>query len=391
MRMEKQESPAGVAEKKIPMRSCPYCKTMVRSSFRYVDIIKRKFADIELVKRNLLSSRGDSKAFINHLAQRVAHLNKLNSNVTGEGGVSEENSRVLAKALDDIGKKMAPRRFGKKETLPSLGEDDRFLLKGQIDVLEKLFEVINNAPKSTPAPNQPEILRPSQMKPTLLVVLLDRADRLFDLLLSRQRFSAQEYGWFTEEIERLDLIRALFLLQSAPNFQPTNPITCKENKQLEDLLLRNLKKLSDGDKAAAKSWLHEMAKKLNSGLGREVILKTIDPKFNIDFRLITDTGRAYSRGGLPYNRPIGFYRYGFKVKGKFENDQWLEGTSKRADEWSSAPGEWPVSYHGTSFHNGLSIMEEGFQLGKCHRFAYGRGIYSSPNPEVMRKFCVTSF
>ena len=132
-----------------------------------------------------------------------------------------------------------------------------------------------------------------------------------------------------------------------------------------------------------------MASQLNAGRDQEDVLKTIEPKFNFDFRLIKDTGRAYSRGGVPYNRPVGFYRYGFKVLGKFKDDphdRWLEGTCRRADEWSSAPGEWPVSFHGTSFKNGRSIMEEGFQLSEGQRFAFGKGIYSSPNPQVMRIF-----
>jgi hypothetical protein len=46
---------------------------------------------------------------------------------------------------------------------------------------------------------------------------------------------------------------------------------------------------------------------------------------------------------------------------------------------SSAPGEWPVSYHGTGYHNSLSIADDGFKLAKGVRFAFGRGIYSTPN------------
>jgi hypothetical protein len=41
-----------------------------------------------------------------------------------------------------------------------------------------------------------------------------------------------------------------------------------------------------------------------------------------------------------------------------------------------------VSYHGTSYHNGLSIAEEGFKLSQGERFLYGKGIYSTPDIEV---------
>ena len=72
-----------------------------------------------------------------------------------------------------------------------------------------------------------------------------------------------------------------------------------------------------------------------------------------------------------YKRPCTWQRYALKVTGKFGSDTWLGSTD--------APGEWPVSYHGTGYHNCLSIADEGFKLAKGVRFAYGRGIYSSPN------------
>jgi hypothetical protein len=46
---------------------------------------------------------------------------------------------------------------------------------------------------------------------------------------------------------------------------------------------------------------------------------------------------------------------------------------------TDAPGEWPVLYYGTGYYNCLSIADEGFKLAKGVRFAYGRGIYSTPN------------
>ena len=49
----------------------------------------------------------------------------------------------------------------------------------------------------------------------------------------------------------------------------------------------------------------------------------------------------------------------------------------RRSQYLSAEGEWPVSYHGTSYHNGLSIAAEVFQLSKSKRFKFGKGIYST--------------
>ena len=38
-----------------------------------------------------------------------------------------------------------------------------------------------------------------------------------------------------------------------------------------------------------------------------------------------------------------------------------------------------MSYHGTSYENARSIVKQGFRLVKGRRFAYGRGIYTTPD------------
>src|ERR671926_1153333 len=45
-----------------------------------------------------------------------------------------------------------------------------------------------------------------------------------------------------------------------------------------------------------------------------------------------------------------------------------------------------VSYHGTAKHNCKSIAEEGYLLCKSKRFAFGRGIYSTPDVDVAYKY-----
>ena len=49
-------------------------------------------------------------------------------------------------------------------------------------------------------------------------------------------------------------------------------------------------------------------------------------------------------------------------------------------------GEWPVSYHGTKAHSAHKIALEGFDGKKGKRFKYGRGIYSTPDPEKAEKY-----
>jgi len=103
-------------------------------------------------------------------------------------------------------------------------------------------------------------------------------------------------------------------------------------------------------------------------------LSALDPKYNYDFTHIKDIGVIYMRGKVQYRRPCGWQRFALKVSGRYDNgdDAWL-GTGDDA---------WPVSYHGTAKNNAKSISEEGYLLSKGKRFAFGRGIYSTPDIRI---------
>ena len=99
-----------------------------------------------------------------------------------------------------------------------------------------------------------------------------------------------------------------------------------------------------------------------------------DFKYDFDFSQVKDDGKTYMRGGFEYKRPYGWKRFGLKVKGKYEDDIWLGTEGLRTKE---APGEWPVSYHGTNVSNARKILETGFKPGPGAMF--GKGIYTSPS------------
>lgn len=68
------------------------------------------------------------------------------------------------------------------------------------------------------------------------------------------------------------------------------------------------------------------------------------PGFNYDFRNLKDDSQC-ARGGEPYKRPCGWFRFALKVLNKYpDGNTWLGPGGWRSD---SSPGEWPVSYHGT--------------------------------------------
>ena len=105
-----------------------------------------------------------------------------------------------------------------------------------------------------------------------------------------------------------------------------------------------------------------------------------DPKYDFDFTDLSDSSECM-RGDELYERPKGWYRMALKVKGKYpDGDTWL-GTKGWRNH--SVPGEWPVSYHGTSLDGAKGIIRSHYKAGE--RSAYGRGIYSTPDIHVAEK------
>ncbi|XP_053274716.1 uncharacterized protein LOC128436850 [Pleuronectes platessa] len=98
-----------------------------------------------------------------------------------------------------------------------------------------------------------------------------------------------------------------------------------------------------------------------------------DPKYHYDFTKRTDK-KIYYRGGEKYERPCGWQRFALKVLDKYHGNTWLGNRSCRTQ---SCPGEWPVSYHGTSKKGADCIIEDHYEPGPRHVF--GRGIYSTPD------------
>ncbi|XP_074469215.1 uncharacterized protein LOC141754202 [Sebastes fasciatus] len=98
-----------------------------------------------------------------------------------------------------------------------------------------------------------------------------------------------------------------------------------------------------------------------------------DPQYDFDFTNLSDSA-ACMRGNELYERPKGWYRMALKVKGTYpDGDTWLGTNGWRSD---SVPGEWPVSYHGTSLAGAKGIIRSHYKAGSGA--VYGRGIYSTP-------------
>ena len=112
----------------------------------------------------------------------------------------------------------------------------------------------------------------------------------------------------------------------------------------------------------------------------QIDTRYLAPEFDRDFTKKHDGNKQFVRGNQPYLRPCGSYRVALNVKDKFGNDNtWLGMTG-------TTSGEWPVSYHGTAKYNAQTIAEEGFKLTKGTRFRFGKGIYSTPDLDVAKRY-----
>ena len=135
----------------------------------------------------------------------------------------------------------------------------------------------------------------------------------------------------------------------------------------------------------------------------------LDPRGNREF----GWGKNEKRGGFDYTPPEGWKGFGLKVVGKYDdgNDDWLA--------YNGNEKEWAIAYHGigigedckTVENSTLNIVKGGFKAGSGqlhrnekninkrykpndinndHSKTVGKGVYCSPNPEVMESYAQTS-
>ena len=122
-------------------------------------------------------------------------------------------------------------------------------------------------------------------------------------------------------------------------------------------------------------------------------------------------GEGQKRGGFNYIPPKGWKGFGLKVWDKYDNgnNDWLG--------YNGNPNEWAVAYHGVGIKSSTvtqdinNIVIGGFRAGARQKYGnyhnnnpryrkgnsqndysnlIGKGVYCSPNPEVMRIYAGTA-
>ena len=114
----------------------------------------------------------------------------------------------------------------------------------------------------------------------------------------------------------------------------------------------------------------------------------LDPSFNYDFTGKRDDGTKLMRGGYRFYRPYGWMKIALKVLNRYSDNVWLGPNGLRTDD---APGEWPVSYHGsgTDAEEEETIAHHGSRQSKGKGHTYERGIYMAPDISVAAKYAST--
>ena len=85
-----------------------------------------------------------------------------------------------------------------------------------------------------------------------------------------------------------------------------------------------------------------------------------------------------------YKRPCEWKRIALNVRKYGSDTKWLGHVG-------NSPDEWPVSYHGTKKEAADPIANEGYLLSKGVRFAYGKGIYSTPEVSIAEQFATVFY
>ena len=276
----------GEEKSEIQMKCCPRCKTIIRTCLRYGGILKKNYEDIVLVKRKLLDSLGSPQAFISEMKPKVEAV--LYTNGVLKNSLNHPISLKFDKMLLDLLHKMEPLKRQGTLIPRTLDADERHMIQVKLDLVDRMLEHLKKAikPELAKTPNlmlhlleirkEPSV---ATMKPELLEDLVLRTERLLDSLQGRQRMSDAEYQDIVHELSRFSYIRSFYLLKSSPNYDGN--VRCNEDKALiESLLMKNVKKLTDGDKTRLKKVMQTLAEKLKTGLGisdeeRQQILKAV--------------------------------------------------------------------------------------------------------------------
>ena len=245
----------------IQPKVCPRCKTPVRLCLRYGNEIKNAFKDIALANKKIL--QWNPMQFFADTSTKWLELRQFVTSVEPSNDEARHILLTIDNHLAVIGQQVKPIENKGKRSYRPLDLDDRFKIQVALDLFEKMAKFVDSCRFRL------ETIY-TLIKSSLLGELWQHVHKLLRSVVERNRISTQEYRAVHREMERLDFLRALFVLKSSPIFPKVGRET-PEALSIEEILMKNTRVLDETDHVKLKTALNVLEKKLDdkkrTGLG----------------------------------------------------------------------------------------------------------------------------
>ena len=269
----------------IVKKCCPRCKTPIRDCPRYGNVIKAIFNDIVLVKRKLFNLRVNPAAFFKEanasLESATLLLLKLQSKI------KHRLFATLGRNLNSIRLLLAPKMIKGKSVNPSHDPSRRYFIQVKLDFISRVLQLLKTESAVDIKRREMKEILPDEnftdeelqdgmtgnlakktpvMNADLQSKLCDVVLKLTGLLHNRESILEEEYLDIIRELERLDLVKNHFLLQSTGPFASVGA-TSAQQVLLDRELTNNVRVLNEEQKVSIKAALEALAKILDTGIG----------------------------------------------------------------------------------------------------------------------------
>ena len=252
-------------ENGIQRKRCPLCQTAINCCLRYGNVTKKIFEDIALVKKKIFDMREHPQEFARTVTAEIRRVNDFVMKGTFWSTLNHPIKQSIAGTLLRFSQLVSPPKGKNKQRQQSLDGDQRHKIQATLDLIDRMCKLIEKIIIS-PVDKSQKAAPVVQLKPDHIKDLLDQLQILFTSFHYRNRISNNEYQDFIDEIERLDLIRAYYLLLCSPYYS-TRCIVAPKLMIIKRNLIDNVTKLDDARKTETVKELEETAKILHWSTG----------------------------------------------------------------------------------------------------------------------------
>ncbi|XP_028391771.1 NFX1-type zinc finger-containing protein 1-like isoform X2 [Dendronephthya gigantea] len=189
----------------IQLKSCPKCKTPIRKSFRYGNVIKKVLRDIEEIKKKVRENGEDSKKKITELNSKLSDLRSKYPLVTkSSDDTAEENLGLRRRKVNLRVAAQLPQKNSPYSTIvskmDSASNQELDLLMFQVQLLPSIYEIKTKFLERMEGNSKFDDLR-------------QKLTNLETFLMAITKFSSQLMSDLYEEVQRIGLACKLRMVQ----------------------------------------------------------------------------------------------------------------------------------------------------------------------------------